>query len=360
MADQERNWGIDLLKMICMIMVIVQHILGHGWIAQQINPESWKYSVVIGLESFSYLGINCFAMISGYVGVKTKYRYTTLAIQWLKVWLYSILFTLIVMIVEPGTVTRDEMLTGFFPTIRRQWWYFTAYAGSFMVVPLINAGMRQMNKRQAGMCVAAMMFVFSGLNFFNGDPFNVGAGKNVLWLIVLYALGAYMGYFGILEKVSIKWIALLAAGSAVLAVGAGGITSRVCELFTGERNGYWFFHRNDSPTTVLLAMTMLLLFSRLHIARGTKLLKWIAPLNFSVYLIHDHPLVRRCTISEYARYLAELPKLWIVPGIILSAVVIYLICILIDALRETAFRKFRVKQRLLAAEGKLLGSLWNE
>ena len=360
MANRERNWGIDILRIICMVAMIVQHILGHGWITQQIHPESWKYSFVISLQSFSLFGISCFAMISGYVGVSTRYRYTTLALQWIKVFLYSVLFTLIVMLAKPGTVTKEQLLMGFFPTMRKQWWYFTAYVGCFLTAPLINTAIKQLNKKQAGLCIATMMFVFSGLNFFNGDPFNVGAGKNVLWLIVLYALGAYMGHFGMFQSVSTRWVALMAAGSAVLAVCAGGVTARICELFTGERAGYWLFHRNDSPTTVLMAMMMLLLFSRLRISRGTKLLTLIAPLNFSVYLIHDHPLVRRYTISVYARHLANLSNLWIVPGIVLSAIGIYLICILIDYFRERAFRKLRLKRRLSALEDKIVGTIWDE
>jgi len=360
MPKSERNWGIDVLRVICMVAMVVQHILGHGWITQQINPESWKYSIVISLQSFSLFGISCFAMISGYVGVHTRYRYTTLVLQWMKVMLYSVLFTLIVMIAKPGVVTKNELLTGFFPTIRKQWWYFTSYVGCFLTAPLINAAMKQLNKRQAGFCIATMMFVFSGLNFVTGDSFNVGAGKNTLWLIVLYALGAYIAYFGFMEKISIRGIAVLTLCSALLAVGVGGATARICELFTGERAGYWLFHRNDSPTTVLMAMAMLLLFSRLRITRGTKLLAMIAPLNFSVYLIHDHPLVRRYTISAYAKYLAGLSNLWIIPGIVLAAVGIYLACILIDYFREKAFRKLRLKQRLSAVENKLLGSLWDE
>ena len=91
-----------------------------------------------------------------------------------------------------------------------------------------------------------------------------------------------------------------------------------------------------------------------------RLLLLIAPLNFSVYLIHDHPLVRRYTISAYSNYLANLSNWWIVPGIVLSAIGIYLICILIDYFREKAFRKLQLKQRLSVLEDKILGSVWTE
>ena len=358
MATRERNWGIDILRIICMVSMVVQHILGHGWITQQIHPESWKYSIVICLESFCLFGISGFAMISGYVGVKTRYRYTTVILQWMKVFFYSAIFTIIVWIAVPGKLTTGQLLKGFFPTVKGQYWYFTAYVGCFMTAPLINAAMKQMNKRQAGVCLAAMMFVFSGLNFFNGDPFNVGAGKNVLWLVVLYALGAYIGHFGMLERLSTKALFVLAAFSTVLAVSAGGLTARLCEAITGERAGYWLFHRNDSPTTVFMALSMLLLFSRIRVTRGTKMLAVLAPLNFSVYLIHDHPLVRYYTISTYARHLASLSNWLIVPGILLASVGIYGICAGIDYFREKAFRALRLKQKISALEDRILGNLW--
>lgn len=359
MNKQERNGGIDILRVLCMVMLIVQHLLGHGWIMQQIDQESWKYALLSSLYSSTLFGVSCFAMISGYVGVKGRYRYTTLILQWLRVICYSALFTLLTLAFDPEAVTRDMLLAGFFPAVKRQYWYFTAYVGCFMAAPMINAAMRQMNRRQAGACLAAMLIIFSGLNLFDVDPFYVAQGKNTLWLIVLYALGAYVGQFGLLKSLSTRALAALTVLSALLAAGVDEIVVRACRMLTGKEWGYWFFERNDAFPNVLLALMLLVLFERIRVRRGAKLLAFLAPLNFSVYLIHDHPLVRRVTISRHAWRLANLSNVQIIPSILLTAVGIYAVCACLDILRERVFQWLKLKRRILELEERLIGFIWD-
>ena len=63
----KRNYGIDLLRMILMLMVVILHVLGHGGVLDATTPLSAKYCVSWLIESFAYCAVNCYALISGYV-----------------------------------------------------------------------------------------------------------------------------------------------------------------------------------------------------------------------------------------------------------------------------------------------------
>ena len=130
-------------------------------------------------------------------------------------------------------------------------------------------------------------------------------------------------------------------------------------MLTGKEWGYWFFERNDAFPNVLLALMLLVLFERIRVRRGAKLLAFLAPLNFSVYLIHDHPLVRRVTISRHAWRLANLSNVQIIPSILLTAVGIYAVCACLDILRERVFQWLKLKRRILALEERLIGFIWD-
>ena len=61
----KRNYGIDALRIVSMFMIVILHTLGHGGILSSVSIFSGKYCAV-----------NCYALISGYVGINSKYRYS--------------------------------------------------------------------------------------------------------------------------------------------------------------------------------------------------------------------------------------------------------------------------------------------
>ena len=87
-VENKRNYGIDALRSVSMFMVVVMHVLSKGGIFQvvekrgEITPD---YLVAWFLEIFCFVSVNCFALITGYFGVKGKYRYANLATLWLRV-----------------------------------------------------------------------------------------------------------------------------------------------------------------------------------------------------------------------------------------------------------------------------------
>ena len=333
--------------------MIIQHIIGHGWVIQMLHPGTWKYELVVALRSLCLFGISGFALISGYVGVKSRFKYSSVALQWTKVWLYAMLFTLLCGMVYPGSVKGKDWLIALFPAINRMFWYFTAYLGSTMLAPVIRRAMRQMTYKQGTVLAATLVLVFSMLsNALGNDAFYADVGKGTLWLIVLYAIGAYLGWFQPHMRWPMWTLWALAIGSTLLMALLQPVAQRFgIEYLAGDP-------LNNSIQTLLMAVGMLLLFSRLEIRRGEKLIAWLGGASFGVYLIHDHPLVRRYTISTYSYQLTELGNIGIIVGIVAAAAFVYLCCALIESLREKLYARLQIRQRLESLERRLIGDLW--
>ena len=354
MKEQERNLGIDLLRIISMIAIITYHLLGHGWILPLIHQTSWKFTLLTALHSLCMTGVDCFVLISGYVGVKGRFKYASVAVQWAKTWFYSVLITLVVWAFAPGEINGETWIAAFMPTVSRQYWYFTAYIGCMMLAPLICMGIRNMNAKQAALSAALLLSVFSVLNTAGGkDPFYTNSGSNTLWLVVLYTIGAYLGWFMPHRRIPAAALAAAACFSAVL---LGG------KLFMGERTGLTILMggvRNDSPLVVMTAVLMTLLFSKIRIGWGKRAVSVLSAASFSVYLIHDHPLMRKFVVSRYAYHLSGLGTLTIVPGILAAAAGIYLVCTLLDMPRSMLFRCLSIRRRAAEIERRLTGG-WND
>lgn len=352
MKTKERNMGIELLRIICMLCIIIQHIIGHGWVIQSLHPGTWKYDLVVMLRSLCLFSISGFALISGYVGVQSRFRYSSVVLQWTKVWLYSVFFTALSGIVEPGTVTKGDWFKALLPTLNTTYWYFTAYLGCAMFAPVINKAMKQMTRKQGTVVVVTLIYIFSMFsNALGGDTMYVDVGKGTLWLVVLYAVGAYFGHFKPHERVPMAVLWVLAGLSAIVMALLQPVAQRLgIAYLSGDP-------RNNSIQTVMMALAMVLLFSRLEIRRGKRWVSWLGGASFSVYVLHEHSFIRKYTITQAYR-LTVLGRVQILVGIVLFAMAIYLGCALVDAVRQKIYDKLHVKQKIEAIERRLIGDLW--
>ena len=85
-----RNYGLDLLRMVAMLMVVVLHILGKGGVLSACEPLSGQYELLWLLEIAAYCACNCYALISGYVIVDSKFRYSSIIALWLRIAFYTV------------------------------------------------------------------------------------------------------------------------------------------------------------------------------------------------------------------------------------------------------------------------------
>ena len=67
---RERNYGLDLFRFISMLMIVGLHVIGNGGILDNAQPLTIRGEAVWLLEIACYCSVNCFALASGYVGVK--------------------------------------------------------------------------------------------------------------------------------------------------------------------------------------------------------------------------------------------------------------------------------------------------
>ena len=193
---KERNYGIDLLRMVSMLMVIVLHLLRFGGIY---NPESagLNRGVVSVIDTCCICAVNCFAIISGFVGHKSKFRLSNLIHLWFIVTFY--LGTLsIVFCFFPGVhVCFSDIITSFFPVLFNKHWYVTAYFGMFFFIPILNIGISKLTDKQLRIITIALLIVFSVMstvaNFFSDNSlFELAFGYSPIWLMICYILGAFL------------------------------------------------------------------------------------------------------------------------------------------------------------------------
>lgn len=363
---EQRNYGIDLLRIIAMFMVLILHILGRGGVLESARVLSVQYETAYFLETAAYCAVNCYALISGYVGINAAYKYSNLCLLWLRVIFYTVAITILYAVLVPSSVNKTTLIKSFFPVMTRQYWYFTAYVCLFLFIPLLNKAIHGMNRTQAQTVFICLLVIFSILPTIFGDKFGMNNGYSGLWLIILYIIGACIkkwnlfknltvvkAFVGYILMVIISWGFKFALEASAAFLGKDNLFGSYAAKCSNRLIEY------TSPTILMAGIFLLLLFSKITL--NSRFQKWIhtlAPLAFSAYLINTNFFVWQYIMpSRYVSY-ATLPAPLLIIAVFGSALFIYISCSIIDAIRVCFFKIFHVKENLDKLERKYVKDLW--
>lgn len=139
-----RDYEIDLLRIISMLMVPMVHVIGQGGILTAAAHFSMQYESAWMLMSFLLVAVNCFILITCYVYYGKQTRYYRLATLWIEVLFYSIIIMVIIYFMFPADFILESIWKGILPTFYTngqfsRYWFFTAYAGMFLISPFIKS-----------------------------------------------------------------------------------------------------------------------------------------------------------------------------------------------------------------------------
>jgi len=330
---KSRSYGIDLLKSVSMLMIVVLHVLGVGGILTASVQGSAANNIAWFLETANICAVNCFGLVSGYVLSKGHYRRSRLLSLWLRVVFESLIITAVFAIFVRGAVGASDWLKVFTPVLHGVYWYFTAYFALFFFVPYINKMIKSLSGREMASLAFSIVVVFVFLgNVLDTDIFSLHGGYGFLWLLCLYVLGACMRNFELKKNINKYWF----LASYVLCV---ALAWAFMMLLQSPRVISY-----TSPFILLSAMLLLLFFRRLEFKspKSQKFISMLARTSFGVYIIHTHPLIWGHLLTDrfvaYLKY--PIPVTFI--AVILTAIAIYAVCTLGDWLAEKFFKLVRI------------------
>ncbi len=349
LQHKERNYGVDLLRIVSMVMVSAIHVFGHSGILIE-DKITVRGQLAWFFYIFCFCAVNCYALISGYVGITSKFKISNLVYLWLQVVFLSLLTTLVTRFVMPGTVGLKDFLVAVLPVTFSKYWYFTAYFALFLFMPFLNFLLNRFSNRGMGLLLLAITVLFTGLSTIREDVFNLDNGYSVVWLVLLYLIGGYIKKNNLLGKVQtwklrvalIGIVAFTWLSKLVISL----VTLKVFDKikFSGLLIGY------TSPTILAIAVLFLCIFSRKSFSKKPLFISFVAPLTFGIYITQmDSPFIWK-TIMDKTEIFTELNPMISLLAVLLATVAVFLVCGLADLCRLGLFTLLRVKKHLIRAE----------
>ena len=352
----KRNYGIDLLKIVSMYYVILIHILGHGGVVYNTQYLTLNDTIAWLLRILVYCAVNLFALCTGYLYVDKKFKYKNIINLWILVCFYSVTITLLF-----KHVNIISLIKAFLPVTNNLYWYFSSYFCFMLFTPFINRVLNNLSKGEYKCLLGTILFVMSGIGFtsiiFDKDPVMIKYGFSPLWIMCLYIFGGYFKLYRTKFKTYSKKIYFLIYMLSSLIM----LLSRIIILKVPLLSAYIvndLFIRYNSIFILVNSISLFLLFLKIKVHNRYKnCISFLSKLSFSVYLIHEHPLVQTTFMKWRFVFLSTYPIYKMIFIILLSGLNIYIMCTIIDIFRYYLFKFLKVDKFSEFVDNKIVSML---
>ena len=289
--SSQRNYGLDLLRILAAFYIVVVHTTGIGGIIGATAPYSYQNYICRLLMIFSMSCVNIFGIISGYVGYREgekKAPFSGFFILWMTTVFYNLLYIAIFHIFLSGSVNQKDLAIDLFPVTFRRYWYLSAYFVVYFFSPYINKILNHTSDKSLKQLLIFCLLL--ALIEYIGEPFRLVGGYSAFWLLLLYVIG------GIMKKTNIfSQIPSFAAAIGIVIINVGLFYLGIKE----EYKTFFIFGFNldydyslVTPFYVATAILHVVLFSKLKInSLAQKMIHFAVPAAFSVYIANTNKIL---------------------------------------------------------------------
>lgn len=337
-----RNTGLDFLRCIAMLMIVMLHICVHGLKISELETNVYFIrgytDLICFIVSVCSIAVNIFFIFSGYFA--TKFKWGKLIKLYLEVAVYSGICYLI----NEFVVEKSEI--GIIHSILRlgkncimgfSWyWFVVAYILLYMVSPFIKEYLDSIPDRK----VMKFTWIIILINVFFGFVLKssvYGGPRTILPAICMFVLGYCMKreinilkkYFNVLILVYILSVGLTFLGGVI--------------LIRWNQNLAWRWMTDyNSPFLILSSIALFSLFCVSNEKFDNKynqifsgIISTISKSTFAVYLLSDNTWTRQWIYSFLNKIISGVTSSIDIALIILVyGILIFSCCIIFDLLRK--------------------------
>lgn len=318
----ERNSSFECLRLICIFGIVCMHVF--GTYKEDVVGTNLIFGVFI--NTLFNAGVSCFALISGYFGVKFSIRkITSLEFRTL---FYSLASFVLLIICGTEHYSIGNLLEAMTPIYSRKYWYISAYMMLILFADFVNGTYELKSRSQKDKLLILLLIVFSCIpTFINKDIMGDG-GKGFFNILLMYFLGRYIREYKICKEM--KWRKI--AGWTSFSFGVGMALNFFTTFIKGNVGVSAPFSRDCSLTIILLSCCIFLLFSRVRF--HSAFINNIARHTLTIYLFEG--AIRKVLLEKYhlQTYISScyLPLL-----VVTESILICVICIFVGELYELSF-----------------------
>lgn len=335
----ERLWGIDVLKILSVIMILLLHLLGQGGVIEY--TSSYSKLIFKALQMFSLCAVNILCICTGFLMVKKKYNFNRI-IKTLTVVIVVNILILIVYLIVGGAILSG--LNYMRLSLSTTYWYVVDYIVIILLMPYLNKMIFCLNKDDFKRLIITLIVVATILPFFFGtDVVGFNGGYSLSWMIVLYLVGAYEKLYGAFIKSKQFYIVISFGAYAMMMA----VQFELRTLNLDSLNTFIDYTMSyTSPFVFIMALFLFKAICTIHInKRLQSLVKWLSEASLMAYIVHCNGIIYSVILNDLLKNVCDEGILNIVTVLVIVIVGYYFIAAISNSLWNHFFDGVISKRR---------------
>lgn len=283
-----RNSNIELLRLICMFIIILHHAVFYGG------------GIGTGLPFNSFLsacfyiggkfGANCFMAISAYYLIGSSFKIQRIVSVWKTTFFYGILFFILNFAFHFKTLQIIDVLETALPITYKSYWYITAFVGILFLSPFLNMTIEKLTKNTYGMLVIILFFMVAVPITIFPKAMPFADESHLLLFVFIYLLIGYYkkGYIIDVHKM-VKLLMVL--GLAWMILSALIVIVLSCLMSKTSIASYSTFWMKGESIPMIMASIGLTLYVFEKEPNEIRIINSISKGSLDIYLIHMNHFV---------------------------------------------------------------------
>lgn len=322
-----RNSNHELYRVIVMILIVAHHyFVNSGMVGLALQtPNSIKSIYLFLFGMWGKTGINCFVLITGYFMCTSNITLQKACKLLLEVYLYKILIFIVFWVCGYEVLSIQSLIRLAMPVSTVADNFTGCFILFWLTIPFLNVLIKNMSQKQHIYLLALSLTIYVLLPLL---PFNRVVVNYVTWFIVLYFISSYIRLYKFQLFSNRTW------GKLTILLIVLSMLSVVACLKRGL-NPYWFVSDSNAILAVLVGISSFMFVKDIQIPYS-KFINTLGASTFGVLLIHANSDAMRTwlwrdTLNNIGWFNNDL--LVVIAHSIISVLIIYTVCTLIDWFR---------------------------
>ncbi len=342
----QRQSGLELLRIIAMIMIVASHLSQRGnwsWLASS-EPLTTNQFIMNIVICFGQVGVAIFFSITGY------FLYNSKKHNWKRIlkitrptWFYSLSFLVFALIFCPSLIqfsipfnqTTAHLL---FPITTNAYWFISAYISLYLLLPYLKIWLDSLDDKKLFkliLIIAGIFIIPNILSYSLADmsSFIFAIPSAIFYTIVGYVIHRCKNKLIRLQNIKLLFISL--SGVSIFIISSLLIYLAATRLSYANINNNILIDTMSLPC-MLTSIPLVILFSRLKFVN--RFINYLAGLVFGIYLVHsngvfinlfwrEHDILHTATASNYS-------PIHFIFYFSLTVLIIFCLSAVIEALRK--------------------------
>lgn len=323
-----RNFGIELFRIVCMLLIIAFHMSDHGVISINSNmPITGNWLTLAFARLGGAIGNCAFVIIGGYLLCTKEFDSRRIIKLWLQTFFYSVVCGLIAFKMGIIDISIKKIVMMLLPITYNEYWFISSYLILILLVPFLNPLLHNMSRNKHIGFIGIGVFIFSIIPTITRD-FWMDTYNHIFLFIFLYALGAYIKIYAIQSHPKYLLYGLLLM---ILQTGLIWCIAYINQSFGKNIDLFTLVWPTQKFPGLLIALCFFLGFKDLQLSYG-KVITFFSSSVFSVYLLHIGRLQKWIfldLLDDSYVYTQWYFPLWLLAIVLL----VFVTCVLIDKVR---------------------------